>query len=246
MGCAPRTATPTLDAALPTMAATKESTVAANEPQANENNNAVEPVATPTPDPFPNLYDCEMEITFTSGPLKSKSSNFTVLGEDYFLDKGDKFDPGKGTSIYYSDQHYFILHSSFVNGNLLRPMEAEFLRKYLEYWGSSGEAYVQGQIDSLIGSNVSWVCDGRQVFTTKIKGIVRLSHEASQQLWLQPETLEQILENHEGLASEWIGSVEPTDTPHLYAAFCGWGSESAGSARFTYFRYILQFEIIEK
>jgi hypothetical protein len=167
-----------------------------------------------------------------------------VLGEDYFSNKEDKFKPGKGTGIYYQDQHYFIIHSSYVNGNILRPMEGVFLRKYLEYWGSSGNAYVQGQIDSLIGSKVVWSCDGEQIFRTKISGIARLSHEASNRLWLEPEHLEEVVVEKEGLVSEWIGNINPTSEPHLYLAFCGWAANSNSSDRYTYFRYLLQFEII--
>jgi hypothetical protein len=203
------------------------------------------PLPTPptTPNPFASLYGCEMELTFSSGPLESKTTQFDVLGEDYFSDKGDKFKPGKGTSIFYQDLHYFIIHSAYVNGNILRPMEAEFLRKYLEYWGSSGNAYTQGQIDNLIGSEVTWSCDGSVVFETKISGITRLSHEASSRLWLEPENLEQILIDREGLVSEWIGNITPTSDPHLYIAFCGWSPDENVSDRFTHFRYLLQFEI---
>ena len=201
------------------------------------------PTPTSTPNPFAGLYGCEMQLDFISGPLESKGTQFNVLGEDYFSDKGDKFKPGKGTSIYYQDQHYFIIHSSYVNGNILRPMEGEFIRKYLEYWGSSGTAYIQGQIDNLIGSEVIWSCDGKQIFSTKISGIAHLSHEASNRLWLEPENLEQIVVQREGLASEWVGEITPTEEPHLYIAFCGWGPNDSATDRFTYFRYLIQFEI---
>lgn len=204
------------------------------------------PSPTPTQDLFTNLYNCEMRLEFTSGPLNAKSTQFTVLGEDYFSDKGDKFKTGKGTGIYYQDQHYFIIHSSYINGNILRPMEAEIFRKYLEYWGSSGNAYIQGQIDNLVGSEVTWSCNDETIFKTRISGIARLSHEASNRLWLEPQDLEQIVVDKEGLLSEWIGEITPTTSPYLYLAFCGWGPESLGSERFTYYRYLLQFEIISE
>lgn len=217
----------------------------------SDNETSVTPVAisptpspTSTPSPFASLYGCEMQLKFSSGPLESKSTRFDVLGEDYFSDKADKFKPGKGTGIYYQDQHYFIIHSSYVNGNILRPMEGELMRKYLEYWGSSGNAYIQGQIDKLIGSEVIWSCDGEQVFSTKISGIAHLSHEASNRLWLEPEKLEQIVIEREGLVSEWVGEIIPTEEPHLYIAFCGWGPDDNTYDRYTYFRYLLQFEII--
>ena len=202
------------------------------------------PSNTSTPNPFASLYGCEMQLSFTSGPLETKNTQFNVLGEDYFSNKDDKFKPGKGTSIYYQNQHYFIIHSSYVNGNILRPMEGEFIRKYLEYWGSSGNAYIQGQIDSLIGSEVIWSCNGEQVFSTKISGIAHLSHAASNRLWLEPEKLEQIIVEREGLVSEWVGEITPTSEPHLYIAFCGWGPDDNANDRYTYFRYLLQFEII--
>ncbi|QRN83882.1 hypothetical protein JR338_03800 [Chloroflexota bacterium] len=215
-------------------ATTEEATAAPTE-------NVITP--TPTENPFATLYDCDMKLEFVSGPLESKTTEFKVLGQDYFVEKEDKFDPGKGTSIYYQFQHYFILHSSYVNGNVLRPMEAEFIRKYLEYWGESGSQYIQGQIESLIGTEVNWVCDGQVIFNTKIDGITRLSHEASQDLWVNPDSLVQILMNKEGIESEWIGGMLPTTEPHLYVAFCGWGPASLDAGRYTYFRYVLRFII---
>jgi hypothetical protein len=213
-----------------------------NQTETSETNEpSIEP--TPTENPFSTFYGCDMTINFVDGPLESKSTDFKVLGMDYFYDKGDKFDPGKGTSVYYQYQHYFILHSSFVNGNILRPMEAEFIRKYLEYWGESGEQYVQEQIDSLIGSEVTWSCNGETLFQTKIDSITRLSHEASQDLWMNPENLNQILVDREGEEDEWIGENQPTTEPYLYTGFCGWGPESAGDERFTYFRYVIRFTI---
>ncbi len=201
------------------------------------------PAASPTVNPFSTFYDCEMQITFTSGPLESKSTDFKVLGLDYFQDKGDKFEPGKGTSIYYEAQRYFIMHSSFVNGNILRPMQAEFLRKYLEYWGESGSKYIEGQIQNLIGSEATWVCDGKVLFKTKIDGIVRLSHEETNDVWLNPENLQQILFNSKVDSPERLGDMPLTNDPHLYIGFCGWGPQSLGDLRFTYFRYIIRFII---
>ena len=107
---------------------------------------AVSPTPSPTStqNPFASLYGCKMQLNINSGPLESKKTQFTVLGEDYFSDKGDKFKTGKGTGIYYQDQHYFIIHSSYVNGNILRPMEGELFRKYLEYWGDIRERLYPG------------------------------------------------------------------------------------------------------
>jgi hypothetical protein len=202
------------------------------------------PTLTPTPDPFSQLYDCDMEIDFTSGPLEKKSTEFKVLGKDYFIDKGDKFAVGKGTGIYYENQRYFIIHSAYLRGNILRPMEAEFLRKYLEYWGGTGNQYIQGQIDSLIGSQVIWRCNEEETFRTEIGGIARLSHEASDQLWLNPRDLETIIQEKAGESSEWIGGISPSSTSSIYLAFCGWGPESLGDERFTYYRYLFQFNVV--
>ncbi len=202
------------------------------------------PSPTPTPDPFADLYGCEMELEFISGSLESRKTRFTILGKDYFKDKGDLFDPGTGTSIYYESQHYFIVHSSYVNGNILDPMEAEFIRKYLEYWGDTGPEYIQDQINSLEGSRVVWKCSGKEIFLTRINGIVRLSHEASNRLWLEPRSLEQIIEDREGLVSEWIGEFKDTDQPILYIGFCGWGPRSLGDSRFTYYRYLIKFDVL--
>jgi len=201
------------------------------------------PSVTPTPDLFTTLYDCEMEIEFISGPLENKSTDFTVLGRDYFTDKGDKFAPGKGTGIFYENERYFIIHSAYQNSNILRPMEAEFIRKYLEYWGGTGNQYIQDQIDTLIGSQVNWICDGEEVFQTSINGIARLSHEASDRLWLNPNHLQQIISEKEGDESEWIGEIPESSTSTIYLSFCGWGPESLGSQRYTHFRYLFEFEV---
>jgi hypothetical protein len=199
--------------------------------------------ATPKPDPLPDLYGCDMSIEFISGPLKSQKSEFKVLDKSYFQEKGDKFAVGKGTAVYYEDQPYMILHSSYVNGNALKPMEAEFLRKYLEHWGNKDNQYIQGQIDALIGSQVNWYCSGEIILKTTINSAARLSHEASNRLWLEPRKITNILESKEGLASEWIGGITPTEQPSLYLGFCGWGPSSVESGRYTYYRYLLSFTV---
>jgi len=199
--------------------------------------------APPTPDPYSQLYGCEMELLFHSGPLEGKNAVFTVLGKEYFNDKGDKFDLGKGTSVYYEGQRYFILHSSYIRGNILKPMEAEFIRKYLEYWGTDNTTYIETKINDLIGSEAIWVCNGKVTFKTRVTGAVRLSHQASERLWLIPGELEDILREKEGLSSEWVGGIEETDDERLYLGFCGWGPDSLGEDRYTYYRYLVSFEV---
>lgn len=199
---------------------------------------------TPTPDPFARFYGCQMEMKVLTGPLESKVSTFEVLGRDYFADKGDKFAFGKGTGVFYEQQRYLILHSSYINSNALRPMEAEFLRRYLENWGNHGPEYVREQIDALIDSEVLWICDGKSVFKTKVSGVSRLSYEASNRLWLNPLELEEILVDREGDPAEWIGTIPQSDEQTLYLGFCGWGPASLESERYTYYRYLIQFEII--
>lgn len=195
-------------------------------------------------DSSPDLYGCNMSIEFSTGPLENQTSEFEVLDETYFEDKGDKFAVGKGTAIYYELQPYLILHSSYVNGNILKPMEAEFIRKYLENWGKNGNEYIQDKIDSLIGSQVDWYCNEDEIILkTTINGIVRLSHEASNRLWLEPNEIEDILKDKEGLASEWIGDIPPKDQSDLYLGFCGWGPPSIENGRYTYYRYLLSFSI---
>jgi len=252
IGCRPTAlANSEVPTAQPTLTPTSTPTTI---PQATQHEAAVSPTEaaveetpqpTPTPDPFADLYNCEMEIQFMTGPLEERNAEFTVLGEDYFFDKGDKFAVGKGTSIYYEAQKYFILHSSFVNGNPLRPMEAEFIRKHLEYWGTTDTDYIQGKITELVGSEALWVCDGKAVFRTRINGAVRLSHEASDRLWLEPEELQEILADREGLVSEWVGEIPETSNPSLYIGFCGWGPNDLGSDRYTYYRYLINFEIVD-
>lgn len=218
------------------------------EPISVQKTSAVTPTEAPSetpPNPLIDLYGCQMELTFTSGPLEQKQIAFTVLGQDYFTDKGGKFAPGQGTSIFYKPQRYLIVHSSYVNGNILRPMEAELIRKYLEHWGRTGPDYISEQIDNLIGSEARWTCDDALLTTTEISGVVRLSHEASQQLWLEPENLPEILSLREGIASEWVGDVDVYHDDSIYIGFCGWGPESIESGRYTYFRYLVQFTPIQ-
>ena len=203
------------------------------------------PTPTPTqiPDPFKDFYGCEMQLKLISGPLEGQSTEFKILDKSYFEDKGDKFAVGKGTAVFYDKSPYLIVHSSYVNGNILRPMEAEFIRKYLEHWGNCGNESIQEQIDTLIGSEAEWSCDGESILKTKLHGIVRLSHQASDHLWLEPENIEKILNMREGETTEWIGRIDPIDDPSLYLGFCGWGPPSIEIGRYTYYRYLINFEV---
>jgi hypothetical protein len=206
-------------------------------------NTIIEPVA--TPNPFSNLYGCAMEIKFISGPLESKGTQFKVLNKDYFFDKGDQFFPGKKTGVFYEEQHYFIIHSSYVNGDIFKPLEAEFIRIYLESWGDTSLDYIQKQIELINQSMIVWTCNESQIFLTQINGIIRLSHEASYDLWLEPSTLEQILKERKGINSEWIGEINETEKPTIYIGFCGWGPSSLGDERFSYFRYLMALEVLQ-
>ena len=203
------------------------------------------PVPTPAATPFPDIYGCEMKMEFTSGPLKGKDSKFTVLDEDYFYDKGDQFYPGENSAVYYSGPKYLILHSAFENGNVLQPLEAEFIRYYLEYWGESGPDYIQEQIDALIGSKMVWTCNDQPLFRTRVKEIIRLSAAASDELWTDPIYLRQILIRHEGVVSEWVGDMDPFFMDTFYLGFCGWGPERLDDARYTYYRYLINFDFLE-
>ncbi len=185
-----------------------------------------------------------MVMKFTSGPLKGKKSKFTVLTEDYFADKGERFYPGEKTAVYYEGPRYLILHSAFANGNILRPLEAEFIRYYLEYWGESGTEFIQDRIDELIGSKVEWTCDGVIILQTEINSIVRLSATASNEIWEDPIYLRQILLKHEGKADEWIGEMDPYFMDTFFLGFCGWGPEESGDARYYYYRYLINFNIL--
>lgn len=215
----------------------------------NEASISITPKPTPTPKqitvPFEDLYGCQMQLTFTSGPLKGQSTEFEILDESYFQDKGDKFAVGKGTAIFYEKSPYLILHSSYVNGNILRPMEAEFIRKYLEHWGNKGNETIQDQIDALVGSQAEWNCNGVPLFRTELDDTVRLSHEASEQLWLEPENIDEILIEKAGEPSEWIGELDPSTDSSIYLGFCGWGPASLESGRYTYYRYVLNFTILD-
>jgi len=194
-------------------------------------------------DPFADLYNCQMEVKFISGPLNDKVTSFTVLGRDYFWEKGDKFEAGQGTGVYYQSQHFFILHSSVLNGNIFHDLEAEFLRRYLENWGWVSTNYIQQRIDQLIGSEVVWVCDGKELFFTQVDGVVRLSHKASNRLWLEPKNIPEILQMREGNADEWIGDIPEIDQNQILLGFCGWGPFSLGEERVTYYRYLVSFKV---
>jgi len=204
---------------------------------------STEPSPTPEPTPFPSLYDCKMEIHFTSGPLADQSTRFTVLGEDYFSEKGEKFYPGKNTAVYYNYPQYLILHSAYDDGNLLKPLEAEFLRFYLERWGDLSNNEIADNIDSLIGSEAAWYCDDQLLFNTSVNDIVRLSHEASKQVWFDPRMIEKVLAETPGPSEDWIGDITLTDTPGLYLGFCGWGPVELGDARLEHYRYVFRFKV---
>jgi hypothetical protein len=198
----------------------------------------------PSPTPFPEFFGCEMEMAFTSGPLEGEGVSFQVLGEDYFADKGDRFDVGKNTAVYYQGPRALILHSGFDNGNIFKPLEAEFIRSYLEAWGNFTPETIQNRMESLNGSSVEWYCNQALLFRTKINFIVRLSHDASNRLWLEPDSLTQILEEKEGESSEWLGEILWTEAPYLYLNFCGWGPWGLGEERYVYYRYLINFEIL--
>ncbi len=193
---------------------------------------------------FPNLYGCKMVMKFTSGPLKGKKSKFTVLTEDYFTDKGEQFYPGEKTAVYYEGPRYLILHSAFADGNILRPLEVEFIRYYLEYWGESGTEFIQDRIDELIGSKVEWTCDGETILQTEINSVIRLSATASNEIWENPIYLRQILLKHEGKAEEWLGEMDPYFMDTFFLGFCGWGPEESGDDRYYYYRYLINFTIL--
>lgn len=216
-----------------------------NDPIGQVDPNSETPAPTPAATPFPDIYGCEMKMEFTSGPLKGKDSKFTVLDEEYFYDKGDQFYPGENSAVYYSGPKYLILHSAFEKGNVLRPLEAEFIRYYLEYWGESGSAYIQEQINTLIGSKMVWTCNGQTPFRTQVRQIVRLSAAASDELWNEPIYLRQILIRREGVVSEWVGEMDPLFMDTFYLGFCGWGPERLGDERYTYYRYLINFDFLE-
>jgi hypothetical protein len=203
------------------------------------------PTPSPTPTVVPNLYGCNMEIRFTSGPLEGEGTAFSMLDETYFFDKGDKFDTGKNTGIFYDEQRYVILHSGYNKGNILSPLEIEFLRKYLELWGAEDPEYIRNQIDNIIGSRIVWLCNGQQVMETKVKDVARLSHDASTRLWLEPQNIFEIINTRASDPSEWIGEIDQIIPKSLHLAFCGWGPPGIKEDRSTYYRYIFQFEILD-
>ena len=113
-------------------------------------------------------------------------------------------------------------------------------------WVNAQPAYIQGRIDALVGTQVTWHCDGDPLFVTEISGgIVRLSEEASTRLWLEPGQLYQILEGHEGIPAEWVGTLPPIQADGFYVVFCGWGPRELGDNRFDTFRYLVQFTPID-
>jgi len=176
--------------------------------------------------------------------MEDYGTTFTMVDREYFYDRGDKFDPGKNTGVFYEDQRYLILHSGYQNGNLSNPLEAEFIRKYLESWGNYDHDYIEAQINALIGSEMIWICNNQEALRIKLVDVIRLSHDASSQLWLEPQNLLQIVADREGNASEWIGEMQGSETPSVYIGFCGWGPSTITVNRSIYYRYIMRFEIM--
>ena len=62
--------------------------------------------------------------------------------------------------------------------------------------------------------------------------------------YLDDPRLRQILLRHEGLVSEWIGEMDPFFMDTFYLGFCGWGPENTGDERYTYYRYLINFDMI--
>jgi hypothetical protein len=186
-----------------------------------------------------------MELRFISGPLDGTGTTFTMIDRSYFYDKGDKFDTGKNTGLFYEDQHYIILHSGYLGGNLSNPLEIEFLRKYIELWGNNEKAYIEDQIHTLIGSEMVWICDAQETINLKLAEVVRLSHQSSNELWLNPTDILQIIEEKGGDSSEWIGDIEDTPQKSVYLGFCGWGPPEITQNRSIYYRYVLRFETVD-
>ncbi|MDY6994218.1 MAG: hypothetical protein SVR94_16665 [Pseudomonadota bacterium] len=203
------------------------------------------PTPTATPTIIPDLYGCDMELRFISGPLDGTGTTFTMIDRSYFYDKGDKFDTGKNTGLFYEDQRYLILHSGYLGGNLSNPLEIEFLRKYLELWGNNDKSYIEQQIQSLLGSEMVWICDAQETINLKLAEVVRLSHQSSNELWLNPTDILQIIEEKGGDSSEWIGDIEATPQNSVYLGFCGWGPPEITQDRSIYYRYVFRFDIFD-
>lgn len=200
------------------------------------------PTATPTI--IPDLYGCDMELRFTSGPLEGYGTTFTMINRDYFNFKGDKFATGKNTGVFYEDQRYLILHSGYLGGDFSKPLEAEFFRKYLELWGNNEIAYVEDQIQSLLGSEMVWICNAQQAVNLQLAEVVRLSHESSGQLWIDPTNILQIIDDRKGEPTEWIGDIDNPPQKSVYLGFCGWGPPGITQNRSIYYRYVLRFDIL--
>jgi len=203
------------------------------------------PTPTSTPTIIPDLYGCDMEIRFTSGPLDGVGTTFKMIDRSYFHDKGDTFDTGKNTGLFYEEQHYLILHSGYLGGNFSRPLEIEFLRKQLELWGNNDTTYIKDQIQTLIGSEMVWICDAQETINLRLAEVVRLSHEASNDLWLNPTDILQIIDERAGDSAQWIGEIKDANQKSVYLGFCGWGPPEITQDRSTYYRYVIRFEVID-
>ncbi len=201
---------------------------------------------TPTeaPLPAPNLYGCAMEITFVSGPLAGEGVSFTMLDETYFEDKAGKFLAGRNTAVYYREFQYVIMHSGYLASNINFPLEAEFIRLYLESWGLEEPGYIADRIQELEGSEMVWVCEGRKILRLRLEEIARLSRPSSVRLWLEPHNIPEILEERQD-PDEWIGDISTITDDTLLLNICGWGPPSIREQRSLYYRYLLRFEIIE-
>ncbi len=203
------------------------------------------PTPTPTPTIIPDLYGCDMELRFLSGPLEGYGTTFTMVEREYFYNKGDKFATGKNTGVFYENQRYLILHSGFLGGDYSQPLEAEFLRNYLELWGSNDNAYIEGQIQALIGSEMVWICNAQNAIQLQLAEVVRLSHKSTGQIWLDPTNFLTIIGDREGESSEWIGGINNPTQKSVYLGFCGWGPPEITINRSIYYRYVLRFDILD-
>lgn len=244
---APTMTSTTQPTALLTLAA-QPSALPSSEPQLAEPTQALTPTARLTAAPtatltvVPELLGCEMTLQFASGPLAGEEISFAVLDESYFGDKGDKFDLGKNTGVFYMESNLLVLHSGYKTLGIT-SLEAEPIRFYLEGWGNKGPEAIEEKMAEMLGSTLVWACEGQAPFASELTAIARLSHQASQDLWLRPWALGEILEQHEGEAAEWVGGYDQIRPNAVHLSFCGWGPSSLKAERYTYFRYVLGFEI---
>ncbi len=190
-----------------------------------------------------------LEIQFDEGLLAGKSAKFNVVSPDNlgpFKTTRDALGLDSKTGVIRKDNYGNLLlglHSGYLLASG-RPLEAEFLRYSLEEWGRDTK-YVENKLSEIIGSSGT-ITLNEYVFQIEVIGAIRLQHEESGEINLNPEMVLDIVTKTVDDQYIALGDIRPFEKAksehRLMINFCGWGPNK----QTTYYRYIILIDIKEE